>query len=129
LGWGGKISTSSSRRCGSAEHYSSRTADWCGSSQNRCQRPHTATARDLGLPDIVDSGTTKSQAIEQLRTALADLQLHCRLMHLDLPLPSTPVENPWLRFAGMWKHDPDWEAFQAAVDSYRLEIDAQYQPK
>jgi hypothetical protein len=35
----------------------------------------------------------------------------------------------WLRFAALWEHDPDWEAFQAAVDSYRQEIDAQFQPE
>ena len=87
------------------------------------------TARALALPDIVASGTTESEAIEQLRTALADLQLHSRVVQVDLPLPSTPIENPWLHFAGMWEHDPDWEAFQAAVDSYRQEIDAQFQPE
>jgi hypothetical protein len=48
---------------------------------------------------------------------------------VDLPLPSTPVENPWLRFAGIWEHDPDREAFQAATDSYGQEIDAQFQPE
>lgn len=82
------------------------------------------TARALALPDIVASGTTESEAIEQLRVALADLQVHSRVVQVDLSLPGEPVENPWLRFAGIWEHDPDWEAFQAEVEAYRQEIDA-----
>jgi len=87
------------------------------------------TARALALPDIVASGPTELEAIEQLRSTLADLQLHSRVVQVDLPLPDAPVENPWLPFAGIWEHDPDWEAFQAAIDSYRQEIDAHFQPE
>jgi predicted RNase H-like HicB family nuclease len=84
------------------------------------------TARALALPDIVASGTTESEAIEQLRAAIADLQAHSHVVQVDLSLPGEPAENPWLRFAGIWEHDPDWEAFQAAIESYRQEIDAQF---
>jgi hypothetical protein len=34
------------------------------------------------------------------------------------------VGNPWLRFAGIWEHDSDWEAFQSAIETYRQEIGA-----
>jgi len=33
-------------------------------------------------------------------------------------------ENPWIKFAGMFADDPDWEEFQAAIASNRREIDA-----
>jgi predicted RNase H-like HicB family nuclease len=86
------------------------------------------SARALALPDIVASGTTELEAIEQLRATLADPQVHSRVVQVDLPRPGEPLENPWLRFAGMWEHDPDWEAFQAAIEAYRQDIDAQFQP-
>jgi predicted RNase H-like HicB family nuclease len=76
------------------------------------------TARALVLPEIVVTGATEAEAVEQLRAALADLQQHSRVIQVELPIPDT-VAHPWLRFAGMWEHDPDWEAFEAAVADLR----------
>jgi hypothetical protein len=33
-------------------------------------------------------------------------------------------EHPWLKFAGMYGEDFDWQTFQAGIDDYRSEIDA-----
>jgi hypothetical protein len=32
-------------------------------------------------------------------------------------------EHPWLKFAGMFADDPDWEEFQAAIEENRRELD------
>jgi len=32
-------------------------------------------------------------------------------------------EHPWLKFAGMFDNDPDWEEFQAAIEENRRELD------
>jgi predicted RNase H-like HicB family nuclease len=77
------------------------------------------TARALVLPEIVVTGATEAEAVEQLRVALADLQQHSRVIQVELPLTDTAGGHPWLRFAGMWEHDPDWEAFEAAVTDLR----------
>jgi hypothetical protein len=38
---------------------------------------------------------------------------------------SSPTEeHPWLKFAGMYGDDFDWETFQAGIDEYRRETDA-----
>jgi len=38
--------------------------------------------------------------------------------------PSSPAqEHPWLKFAGMFEDDPDWEEFQAAIEENRRELD------
>jgi len=37
---------------------------------------------------------------------------------------SLPEENPWVKFAGMFADDPDWNEFQAAIASNRRELDA-----
>jgi predicted RNase H-like HicB family nuclease len=77
------------------------------------------TARALALPEIVVIGATEAEAIEQLRTKLADLHQHSRVIQVELPISDTAVEHPWRRFVGMWEHDPDWEAFEAAVADLR----------
>ncbi|NCC35457.1 MAG: hypothetical protein EOM24_26105 [Chloroflexia bacterium] len=77
------------------------------------------TARALVLPELVVSGATEAEAVEQLRVALADLQQHSHVIQVELPIPDPAVEHPWLRFAGMWEHDLDWETFEAAVADLR----------
>jgi predicted RNase H-like HicB family nuclease len=86
------------------------------------------TARALVLPDVVASGTTEAEAVDQLRDALADLQTRSRVVDVDLPMPDVAQDHPWLRFAGMWAADPDWDLFQDAVAEYRRAIDEQSQP-
>jgi hypothetical protein len=44
-------------------------------------------------------------------------------------MPDMAQDNPWLRFAGMWADDPDWDVFQDAMAAERREIDEQSQPK
>ena len=46
-------------------------------------------------------------------------------MRIDVPNSTANVENPWLRFAGMWADDPNWEAFEAEVAAFRADLDAQ----
>ncbi len=81
------------------------------------------TARALALPDVVASGDTEREAVDQLRVILATLQEHSRVVEVDLPLPT--AEHLWRRFAGMWRDDPDWPAFSAAIERNRqLEQDS-----
>jgi hypothetical protein len=35
------------------------------------------------------------------------------------------TRHPSLKFAGVFKDDPNWEEFQMAIASYRCEVDAQ----
>jgi hypothetical protein len=39
--------------------------------------------------------------------------------------PKTESENPWVKYAGLWKDIPDeeFEAWRAAVQEYRQECD------
>lgn len=38
---------------------------------------------------------------------------------------SPQTEHPWMKFAGMFEHDPDWDEFQQAIAEYRREVDAE----
>jgi hypothetical protein len=33
------------------------------------------------------------------------------------------ANDPWLRFAGMWKDDPQWNLFQAEIEAFRRSMD------
>jgi hypothetical protein len=39
------------------------------------------------------------------------------------------IEHPWLKFAGTWADDPTFDEFQAEIERYRREIDAEYDAK
>lgn len=48
------------------------------------------------------------------------------LSHEDQPaaVEPDPSEHPWMKFAGMFADDPDWDEYQAAIAEYRREVDA-----
>ena len=54
-----------------------------------------------------------------------DLQTHSHVVDVELPLPDLAADSPWLRVAGMWADDPDWDSFQDTIVEYRRGIDAQ----
>jgi predicted RNase H-like HicB family nuclease len=83
------------------------------------------TARALLLPDLVASGANEAEALERLRAAIAEVQANSRIVRLDVPSPPETSSDAWLRFAGVWKHDPDWDLFQSEIEAYRQAIDLQ----
>jgi hypothetical protein len=47
---------------------------------------------------------------------------------LSLELQTLPVqqsENPWMKFAGIFKDDPHFDEVQQSIQDYRREADAQ----
>lgn len=73
------------------------------------------SASAIALFSIVANGETEAEAIERLREALTELQQHSRVVQVDL-LPLDDAAHPWLRFAGLWANDPDWQAFEEALE-------------
>lgn len=80
-------------------------------------------ARPVLLPDIVVSGPSETDVLNQLRSTLANVQANSRTVRLEVP--SKISNDPWLRSAGMWEDDPDWDLFQAEIKAFRQEIDRQ----
>ncbi len=37
-------------------------------------------------------------------------------------------DNPWLKFAGIWKDHPDFDAYQADIAEYRRMVDSMDSP-
>ena len=84
------------------------------------------TARPVLLPEIVVHAEDEGEALNLVSEAIADLQNKSRIVRIEVQQPQEP-DDPWLRFAGMWADDPDWERFQAEVAAFRHAIDEQTQ--
>ena len=80
------------------------------------------TARSVLIPELIVTGASEAETIERIREALAKVQEQSRIVRVEVP---DPEDDPWLRFAGMWKDDPDWEQFQANIKAFRESVDKQ----
>ena len=81
------------------------------------------TARVMSLPDVIVSGTDDAEVLARVRAAIANMHANSRLIQVEAPpLDEMPVD-PWLRFAGMWEDDPDWNQFQSEIQTFRETID------
>lgn len=77
-------------------------------------------ARVREWPEIVVEGETEEEVLVKAQADLKSLLVGGRIVQLDLEVK--PDEHPWLKFAGMFANDPDWDNFQAAIQRYREEI-------
>jgi len=81
------------------------------------------TDRVMSLPDVIVSGTDDAEVLARVRAAIAHMHANSRLIQVEAPpLDEMPVD-PWLRFAGMWEDDPDWDQFQSEIQAFRETID------
>ncbi len=84
-------------------------------------------ARVLLLPDIVVTGESEADVLDRVQTAITHLRASSHIVRLDVPSLPKEGADPWLRYAGFWADDPDWDAFQAEVEAFRQTIDMQTQ--
>ena len=78
-------------------------------------------ARVRAWPEIVVEVDTEEEVLRKAQADLQALLMTGRIIHLELDVK--PDEHPWQAFAGMFADDPDWDAFQAAIQRYREDID------
>jgi predicted RNase H-like HicB family nuclease len=78
-------------------------------------------ARVRQWPVIVVEGESEAEVLRQAQADLQALLAGGRIIQLQLD--AKPEAHPWQLFAGMFADDPDWEAFQEAVQRYREETD------
>jgi hypothetical protein len=74
---------------------------------------------------LVVTGDSEAAVLEWVQTAISDLRASSHMVRLDLPLFAGEDADPWLRYAGLWANDPNWDVFQAGVGAFRQAIDAQ----
>lgn len=73
----------------------------------------------LGLPDCQASGTTREEALVNVQAALRDRLQSAEI--ITIPHHSSALPD----LAGIFKDDPQWDEFQAAMESYRQIADAE----
>ncbi|MFB2981947.1 type II toxin-antitoxin system HicB family antitoxin [Microseira sp. BLCC-F43] len=77
-----------------------------------------------GLPEIQATGETKETVLKSINQLLTARLEKVEVITDKIDLPSK-AEHPWMKFAGMFKDDPDFEAVQADIEAYRRELDAE----
>jgi predicted RNase H-like HicB family nuclease len=80
-------------------------------------------ANILGWSDCEARGSTREEALSNLRQALTARLEKAEIVPLELPSPD--AENPWLILAGKYKDDPHFDEFVEDMAAYRRELDAE----
>ena len=73
----------------------------------------------MGLPDCQAQGVTREDALSNVQKALSARLESAEVVTIPLESSSLP------KLARLFKDDPQWEEFQAAIASYGQEVDAE----
>jgi hypothetical protein len=82
----------------------------------RPEPPGQHTAAVVGLPEIHATAPTREEALEQVRAVLRDWLASGQLVPVELP-----QDNPWIKYAGWAKDDPDYGAYLEELARARQE--------
>jgi hypothetical protein len=84
----------------------------------------SAIATVLELPDCRIEAPTNEQAIAQLRSLVTHRLVNAQVLPLDIPMPvAEETENPWMKYAGVFKDDPYFSKIVEAMQAERREDD------
>jgi len=91
------------------------------------QQPESGyVASVIGIPNCVAEAETREDAVAKVTEALNQLIAKGELITVDLKNGvQTEANNPWLKIIGMFEDDPTWDDFQANIEEYRRELDAE----
>jgi hypothetical protein len=82
----------------------------------------SAIATVLELPDCRIEAPTNEQAIAQLRSLVTHRLVNAQVLPLDIPMPvAEETENPWMKYAGVFKDDPYFSKIVEAMQAERRE--------
>lgn len=76
-----------------------------------------------GLPEIQATGETKEAVLKSIKQLLTARLEKVEVISDKIDLPAK-AEHPWMKFAGMFKDDPQFKEVLADIEAYRREIDA-----
>lgn len=70
--------------------------------------------------DFTVEGTTREEALQKLQQTIGDrLTNGAELITVQVP----QADNPWIRLEGIYKDDPLFDEWQAAIAEYRRQAD------
>ncbi len=77
----------------------------------------------LDYPSLKASANSKDEALLKLSHRLQAFFKDTEIIQLEIEI--NKPEDPWMKFAGMFKDDPQFDEFLQAIQDYRNEIDAE----
>jgi predicted RNase H-like HicB family nuclease len=84
----------------------------------------SAIASVLELPQYHVEAATREQALLMLKELLVQRMDKVEVIPMEIQLPQTQQsQKPWMKFAGVFKDDPDFDAVQQYIQEYRQELD------
>ncbi len=85
----------------------------------------SAIASILELPQYRVEAATREQALLILNQLLVQHLDKVEVIPMEIKLPQTEQsQKPWMKFAGVFKDDPDFDIVQQYIQEYRQELDA-----
>lgn len=77
----------------------------------------------LDYPSLKASANSKDEAIKKLSKRIQEFLQETEIIQLEIEI--NKPKDPWMKFAGMFKDDPQFDEFLQAIQDYRNEIDAE----
>ncbi len=78
------------------------------------------TSQPIALSVEADSA---ANAVSRLKEAMENRLSECEVV--EVSIPSSRRDHPWLKYAGIWKGHLEYDAFREAVTEYRAGVDAE----
>ena len=76
-----------------------------------------------GLGDCQATGDTREDALKSINQLLTTRLENAEVVEQEIALPKS--ENPWIKFAGMYKNNPLFNDMISEMEAYRREVDAE----
>jgi hypothetical protein len=87
----------------------------------RPEPPGQHTAHLLGLPEVSATAATREEALHQVQRMLAEWLTSGQLVPLELT-----QDNPWMKWFGWAKQDPDFDLYREEIRRGREQEDQQF---
>lgn len=81
------------------------------------------SAMVLGLPEYRVESSDRQSALDDLQELMSSNLIGSEVISLEIELPKR--QNPWLKIAGKYKDDPNFEQMLASIAEYRHEKDVE----
>lgn len=79
----------------------------------------------LELPQYRVEAANREQALLMLNQLLVQHLDKVEVIPMEIKLPQTEqYQKPWMKFAGVFKDDPDFDVVQQCIQEYRQKLDA-----
>ncbi|WP_242055741.1 hypothetical protein [Nostoc flagelliforme] len=77
----------------------------------------------LEFPNTQVEAPTTEQAVQELKTLLSTRLEKIEIIPLEIQLPQSEAENPWIKFAGVFKDDADFAEIANNLRAERKAVD------